>query len=122
MDETTSRRVIGAAIEVHRHLGPGLLESAYQVCLARELGLRGLAFQEQVHLPVHYKGADLDCGYRMDLVVEQFLVVEVKAVTGILPIHQAQLLSYLRLGGYRVGLLLNFRSSLMKDGILRVVL
>jgi GxxExxY protein len=122
MDETISRRVIGAAIEVHRHWGPGLLESAYQDCLAYELALRGVTFEQQVHLPIHYKGADLDCGYRMDLVVDRRLVIEIKAQAGILPIHQAQLLTYLRLDGYRVGLLLNFQSTLMKDGILRVLL
>lgn len=122
MEEVISRRVIGAAIEVHRFLGPGLLESAYQTCLAHELGLRGLQFAHQVDLPVVFKGVTLDCGYRMDFVVEGQLVVEVKAVSMIHPVHQAQLLTYLKLGGYRVGLLLNFHAALMKDGILRAVL
>ena len=122
MDEVTSRRMIGAAIEVHRFLGPGLLESAYQTCLAHELGLRGLQFAHHVDLPVVFKGVTLGCGYRMDFVVEGQLVVEVKAISTIHPVHQAQLLTCLKLGGYRVGLLLNFHAALMKDGILRAVL
>jgi GxxExxY protein len=122
MDEALSRQVIGAAIEVHRHLGPGLLESAYQACLVQELTERGIPFEQQVDLPVIYKGVAVDCLYRMDIVVAGALVVELKAVTQILPVHQAQLLTYLKLGGFRVGLLLNFQAALMKDGILRLVL
>jgi GxxExxY protein len=122
MDEALSRQVIGAAIEVHRHLGPGLLESAYQACLVQELTERGIPFEQQVDLPVIYKGVAVDCLYRMDIVVAGALVVELKAVTKILPVHQAQLLTYLKLGGFRVGLLLNFQAALMKDGILRLVL
>lgn len=121
MEETVSRGVIGAAIEVHRHLGPGLLESTYQVCLAHELALQGIAFTAQAELPVMYKGVRLDFGYRMDLLVADTLVVEVKSAASILPIHKAQLLTYLRMGGFRVGLLLNFNERLMKDGILRLV-
>lgn len=114
MEETISRRMVGAAIEVHRHLGPGLLGSAYQVCLAHELAIQDIAFEQQADLPVHYKGADLDCGYRMDLLVEQALVIEVKAVAHILPLHQVQLPTYLKLGGFQVGLL-------PKDGIVRAI-
>ena len=102
--------IIGAAIEVHRALGPGLLESAYQQCLARELSLRNIPFQQQKSLPVHYKGTQLDCGYRLDFLVADIVVVEVKAIDALLPIHQAQLLSYLKLGGWKLGLLINFGS------------
>ena len=121
MEETVSREVIGAAIEVHRHLGPGLLESTYQACLAHELALQGIAFVAESELPVIYKGVRLDFGYRMDFLVADTLVVEVKSAASIMPIHKAQLLTYLRMGGFRVGLLLNFNERLMKDGILRLV-
>ncbi len=114
--------VIGLAIEVHRALGPGLLESAYQECLSYELKANGIAFGCQVALPVVYKSVKLDCGYRMDLVVGDRLVVELKTVEKILPIHEAQLLTYLRLSGIRTGLLLNFNTSVLKDGIKRMVL
>ena len=114
--------IIGAAIEVHRTLGPGLLESAYEVCICRELGLRGLSFERQKELPVHYKGQALDCGYRIDLLVSGLVVVEMKAVEAILPIHEAQLLTYLRLGGWQVGLLINFNVPVLKNGICRRVL
>ncbi len=117
-----SEIVIGAAIEVHRALGPGLLESAYEECLCRELTLRGVGFQRQVHLPVDYKGLKLDCGYRMDLMVEGELIVEVKSIERLARIHEAQLLTYLKLSGRRRGLLLNFNSALMKLGIKRLVL
>lgn len=117
-----TREIISAAIEVHRALGPGLLESAYQSCLCRELGIRNLAFRQQVDLPVAYKGVQLDCGYRIDLIVEQKVIVELKAVQEVLPVHEAQLLTYLRLSGLRVGLLLNFNSAVLKDGIRRRVL
>src|SRR5919204_1355320 len=117
-----SSAIIGAAIEVHRALGPGLLESAYEQCLARELSLRGIPFQHQKSLPVHYKGTRLDCGYRLDFLVADSVVVEVKAIDALLPIHQAQLLSYLKLGGWKLGLLINFHVPLLKDGIKRVVL
>jgi len=116
-----SEAVIGSAIEVHRHLGPGLLESAYEKCLCRELGIRGIPFERQRPLPVKYKGIRLDCGYRLDLVVADTLVVEVKTVDGLLPVHEAQLLTYLRLGGWKIGLLINFNVPLLKKGIKRMV-
>ena len=117
-----TQTVIGAGIEVHRALGPGLLESAYEECLCRELNLRQVQFERQHHLPVDYKGIRLDCGYRLDLLVANTVVVEIKAVDRLLPIHQAQLLTYLRLGGWTVGLLMNFNVTVLKQGIKRVVL
>lgn len=114
--------VIGAAIKVHRALGPGLLESAYQECLSRELSLREISFQREVPLPVHYEGVQLDCGYRLDLVVADEVIVELKSLDQLAPIHEAQLLTYLRLSGKRVGLLINFNVPMLKDGILRRVL
>ena len=114
--------IIGAAIEVHTHLGPGLLESAYEECLCEELRSRGIRFQRQRPLPLEYKGKKLDCGYRLDLVVEDRVIVEIKSVDGLAPIHEAQLLTYLRLSGKRVGLLINFNVPLLKDGIKRMVL
>ena len=113
--------VVDAAIEVHRILGPGLLESAYEAALAYELGLRGITVERQVLLPVHYKGEYLDAGFRLDLVVGKLLIVELKAVQHIEPIHEAQLLTYLRLSGRWLGLLLNFNVPLMKNGIRRMV-
>lgn len=117
-----TERVIGAAIEVHRVLGPGLLESAYEECLCAELRERGIVHQRQIPLPVEYKGTRLDCGYRLDLLVEEVVVVEIKAVSSMESIHEAQLLTYLRLGGWRVGLLINFNVPLLRDGIVRRVL
>ena len=114
--------IIGAAIEVHRALGPGLLESAYEECLCHELHLRGLAFERQVALPVSYKGLQLDCGYQIDLIVEREVVLELKAVEAILPVHEAQLLTYLKLSGKHVGLLVNFKTSVLTRGIKRFVL
>lgn len=114
--------VIGAAIEVHRELGPGLLEAVYEECLCHELHLRGLVFKRQVNVPVSYKGASLDSGCRIDVLVEDSVVVEVKAVGQVLAVHEAQLLTYLRLAGKRVGLLLNFNVPVLKDGIVRRVL
>jgi GxxExxY protein len=114
--------VIGAAIEVHRTLGPGLLESAYQECLARELALREIPFEREKPLPLEYKGAQLECGYRLDFLVAEAVVVEVKAAETLLPIHQAQLLTYMKLGGWKVGLIINFHESLLKKGIKRLVL
>lgn len=114
--------IIGAAIEVHRELGPGLLESAYEECLCHELHLRGLTFERQVDLPVSYKGLQLNCGYKMDLVVDQEVVLELKCMEKILPIHQAQLLTYLKLSGKHVGLLINFNVPLLTQGIIRRVL
>ena len=114
--------IVGAAIEVHRALGPGLLESAYEECLCRELELRQVRFQRQVPLPVSYRGLQLDCGYRLDLIIEEKVVLEIKAVESLAPIHHAQLMTYLRLSGLRAGLLMNFNVVLMKDGIKRIVL
>ncbi|HSP99698.1 MAG TPA: GxxExxY protein [Candidatus Dormibacteraeota bacterium] len=116
-----SERVIGGAIQVHRHLGPGLLESTYEACLVWELQRRGLGVATQVPLPIVYGGVRLAIGYRLDLVVEDTLIVEIKAVDVVLPVHKAQLLSYLRLSGKSVGLLLNFNVTRLKDGLTRVV-
>ncbi|MCX5907590.1 MAG: GxxExxY protein [Deltaproteobacteria bacterium] len=113
--------IIGAAIAVHKELGPGLLESAYEACLAHEMKERNLRFERQKGLPVHYKGIKLDSGYRIDLLVEGQVVVEVKAAERIIPLHEAQLLSYLRLSGCKVGLLINFNVKVMKNGIRRLV-
>ena len=114
--------IIACAIDVHRTLGPGLLESAYEECLAFELSLRGLSFDRQLGLPVSYKGHALNCGYRIDLLVANEVVVEIKAVDALLPIHEAQLLTYLKLGGWHLGLLINFNVPLLKNGIRRRVL
>ncbi|MFM2397423.1 MAG: hypothetical protein RLZZ144_673 [Pseudomonadota bacterium] len=114
--------VIGAAIEVHRALGAGLLESAYEECLSYELGCRDLSFKRQVSLPLQYKSLTLDCAYRMDIVVDNRLILELKAVEKLLPIHDAQLLTYLRLSGLKTGLLLNFNVPLLKDGLKRMSL
>jgi GxxExxY protein len=117
-----TEQIIGAAIEVHRVLGPGLLESAYEECLCHELRLRGVAFERQRLLPVAYKGVKFDCGYRLDLLVANAVVVEIKAIESIEPIHEAQLLTYLKLGGWKLGLLINFNVPVLKDGIRRRVL
>jgi GxxExxY protein len=114
--------IIGAAIEVHRVLGPGLLESAYEECLCHELHLRGIGFRRQVELPIEYKGVNLDCGYRVDLIVEEEVILELKCLEKVLPIHQAQLLTYMRLTGKKVGLLINFNVPLLTQGITRRVL
>jgi GxxExxY protein len=116
-----SNRVLGAEIEVHRQLGPGLLESTYEACLLFELRQGGIAAEAQVSLPVLYKGARVETGYRIDLLVEKSLIVEIKALEQILPIHTAQLLTYLKLSGLRVGLLINFNVTLLKNGITRLV-
>ena len=120
-DASLSERVIGCAIEVHRHLGPGLLESAYEDCLCFELAQAGLSTRRQVELPVLYKGIRLAVGYRLDLLVEERLVLEIKSVERVLPIHEAQLLTYLRMSGLRAGLVLNFNHVVLKEGIRRVV-
>jgi GxxExxY protein len=117
-----TNRVIGLAIGVHRELGPGLLESAYEECLCFELKQSGIVFGRQVPLPIVYKGTRLDCGYRLDIVVQGELIIETKSVDHLLPIHDAQLLTYLRLGRQKVGLLMNFNSVVLKDGIRRLVL
>jgi GxxExxY protein len=120
--ESITEVVIGAAIEVHRLLGPGLLESAYEACLIDELSTMGVPFQSQVDLPVVYKGRLLACGYRMDLIVEDSVIVEIKAIDKLMPIHTAQLITYLRLSKKRVGLFINFNNAVLKDGIIRRVL
>ena len=119
---TLTEVVIGSAIEVHRRLGPGLLESAYQECMARELSIRGVPFAREQPLPLNYKGLKLSCGYRLDFLVANELVLELKAVDSLQPVHVAQLLTYLRLGGWKIGLLINFHAAQIKEGIRRVVL
>ena len=114
-------RVIGCAIEVHRTLGPGLLESTYEQCLARELDLEGIGFQLQLPIPVEYKGIRLDCGYRMDVLVEDQLILELKSVDEIKGIYEAQLLTYMKLADKHTGLLINFNVEVLKDGIKRFV-
>ena len=118
--DTLTGDIIGAAIEVHRALGPGLLESAYEACLMHELRLRRLNVEHQKPLPILYKGVILDCGYRLDIVVENQVIVEIKAVSGIVPIHEAQLLSYLKMSDYKRGLLINFNVTMLKDGLRRM--
>jgi len=117
-----SSRVIGCALEVHRELGPGLLESTYEQCLAHELKLNGIRFELQHPLPVEYKGVRLDCGYRVDVLVEDKLIIELKSVEQIKSIHEAQLLTYMRLAGVGIGLLINFNVMKLKNGIKRFVL
>ena len=117
-----TERIIGAAIEVHRGLGPGLLESAYQSCLAKEVELRGIPFEREVPVPVEYKGLQVDCSYRLDFLVDQKVVIEIKAVDALAPIYEAQLITYLKLTGCPVGLLINFNVKLLKNGLLRRVL
>ena len=121
-DDVLTEQILGAAIEVHRALGPGLLESAYEQCLCHELNLRGLGFARQVGIPVSYKGVKLDCGYCADLIVASEVVLELKAVERLSAVHEAQLLTYLKLTGLRKGLLINFNVSLLRDGIRRRVL
>jgi GxxExxY protein len=116
-----SSKIIGAAIEVHKKLGPGLLESVYEECICHELSLRGISFERQKPLPVVYKGKKLDCGYRFDIVVEKAIILELKSCERIEPIHRAQLLTYLKLSGLNLGLLLNFNTPVMRDGIVRIV-
>ena len=120
LNQLTSK-IIGAAIEVHKILGPGLLESTYEECLCHELALRGIQFERQKQLPITYKGKALDAGYRLDILVEGAVILELKSCEAIEPIHRAQLITYLRLSGLQVGLLLNFNVPVMKDGIVRVV-
>ncbi len=117
-----TEKIIGAAIEVHRETGAGLLESAYEACLCHEFDLLGLNYVRQLPLPVRYKGLQLDCGYRVDLLVENVIVIEIKSVKAIDPIHEAQLITYLKLGGWPIGLLINFNVKVLKDGIRRKVL
>lgn len=122
IEDLLTHNIIGGAIEVHRQLGPGLLESAYKLCLVRELELRNLECSRQVRLATTDKGLELGCGYRMDLVVEDLVVVESKCLSAILPVHEAQLLTYLKLSGMRRGLLLNFNVAILRNGIKRMVL
>ncbi len=114
--------IIGAAIEVHKALGPGLLESAYEACLAFELVQRGLRVEQQKPLPIVYRGVTLECGYRLDLLVAESVIVEIKAIERLAPIHDAQVLSYLKLSGHKVGLLINLNVQAVKDGIRRLVI
>jgi len=120
--EELTEQIIGAAIEVHRELGPGLLESAYEECLCHELRLRNMAFARQIAVPVKYKGISLQCGYRLDILVDNCVVVELKCVDKLLPIHSAQLLTYLKLTGKHVGLILNFHAPILIEGLVRKVL
>jgi GxxExxY protein len=122
IEDPLTQRIIGLAIEVHRTLGPGLLESVYEECLCRELKAANIPYERQVALPVIYKGSPLDCAYRLDVVVEKQAIVEVKSVELLLPVHQAQLLTYMKLSGIPRGLLLNFHAVVLKDGIRRMTL
>jgi len=115
-------QIIGALIEVHRALGPGLLESVYQACTAREFALQGLSFEQERPLPVVYKDIQVDCGYRLDFIVAGKVIIELKAVEALLPVHEAQLLTYMKLTGCKVGLLINFNVPVLKHGIKRMVL
>src|SRR5712691_1078856 len=121
-NDLLTEKIIGFAIEVHRKLGPGLLESAYEECLCYELKQSGLSFRRQVPLPVIYKSIRLDCGYRIDVVVEAQVILELKTVERLMPIHEAQILTYLKLSGLHTGLLLNFNSAVLKDGMRRIML
>jgi len=121
-DTELTRLIIGAAIEVHKLLGPGLLESAYEDCLCHELALRGIHFEKQKPIPLVYKGTKLECGFRLDLLVEGQVVVELKSVDGLGPIHEAIILTYLRLSGHQVGLLINFNVPVLKDGVRRFIM
>jgi len=120
-NDDITREIIGSAIRVHASLGPGLLESAYRVCLHQELILQGLGVEVEVPIPVVYRGRQVDVGYRIDLLVEDRVLVELKAVAKMMPVHESQLLSYLRLGGYPLGLLINFHVVLLREGIRRMV-
>jgi GxxExxY protein len=121
-DNEISHATIGAAIEVHRLLGPGLLESAYEECLSKELALRRILFDRQKPIPIIYKDVKLECGYRIDLLVEGRVVVELKSIEGLAPIHEAVILTYLRLSGRQLGLLINFNVTVLKDGIRRFMI
>ena len=116
-----SNKIIGGAIEVHKVLGPGLLESAYEKCLCHELKLRGLSFDNQKPLPLVFKGEEIDCGYRLDIIVGNAIILELKACEKIEPIHKAQLLTYLKISGLTLGLILNFNVPIMRRGIVRIV-
>ena len=117
-----SNVVIGAAIEVHQHLGPGLLETAYHQCLAQELSLRDIAYETEKPIPLEYKGINLDCGYRLDFLIESKLILELKAVEKALPIHEAQMITYLKLTKCKLGLIFNFNAAVLREGIKRIAL
>jgi GxxExxY protein len=119
---TLSRKVIGAAIEVHKHLGPGLLESTYQQCLVHELAMNNINFVKEYPISINYKGINLDCGFRIDLMVEQEIIIELKSVKAILPVHEAQILSYMKLAKIKQGFLINFNVKLLKQGLKSYVL
>ncbi len=121
-DNEITHEIIGAAIEVHKLLGPGLLESASEACLRREFAVRKIGFQKQKPVPLVYKDIKLDCGFRLDLLVEKRIVVELKSVDALAPIHEAIMLTYLRLSGHKLGLLINFNVSILKDGIRRFMM
>ena len=120
-DKQLTHEIIGAAIAVHKELGPGLLEAVYEECLCHELSLRGLGFERQKPIPVVYRGTKLDCGYRADIVVLGRVIVEIKAIASVAPIHEAVMLTYLRLSACTIGLLINFHSTVLKDGVRRFV-
>jgi len=120
--ESLTHEIIGAAIDVHRELGPGLLESAYEECLLFELNLRGLKCRQQIEVPVRYKGLLIDCKYKLDLIVEEQVIVEVKSVNGLVPVFEAQLMTYMKLTGVKLGLLLNFNVVVLKNGMKRIIL
>ncbi len=120
-EDFLSNSIIGAAIEVHKSIGPGLLENAYENCLCHELGLQGISYERQKQLPVSYKGVQLDCAYRLDIVVESLVIVELKCVDRLEPVHEAQLLTYLRLSGLKLGLIINFNVPVLRSGIKRLV-
>ncbi len=120
--EELTKQIIAAAIEVHQQLGPGLLESTYETCLSTELSNQGINFQRQLELPVYYKGEKIDCGYRMDLLVENKVIIELKSIDSLLPIHEAQILTYMKLSKIPVGLLINFNSIKLVKGLKRFVL
>ena len=122
VEEELTSAIIAAAIDVHRELGPGLLESAYQACLCHEFALRDLAHEEQVPIPLVYKGLRLDCGYRADVIVKGLVIIEIKVVDRVMELHQAQLLTYMKLTGIRVGLIINFNVPVLRNGIVRMVL
>ena len=120
--EQLTEKIIGAAIEVHKMIGPGLLENIYEECLCHELGLRRVAFERQIAVPLIYKGKNLNCSFRLDMVVEDLVLLELKSVSAILPVHEAQLLTYMRLLNKRVGFIINFNVPVLKNGIVRKIL
>jgi len=122
LEEELTGKILGAAIEVHKVLGPGLLESVYESCLCYELRLRGISFERQVELPIVYKGVALPCSFRIDIIVENAVLIELKAIERLLAIHEAQLLTYLRLSGKRVGFVMNFNVAVLRHGIARKIL